>query len=102
MSEQDSLSKLILVYLSVIQFIDLITDGKLLFDMYSYSRIRYVDCSESRIDYMGAAPSYTERRSKETYSFDFNHGCSIYTDRDLYLRDRTSIKSDPARLFAFE
>jgi hypothetical protein len=51
LAEQDSLSKVILVYLSVIQFVDLATDASLLRDMYRYSRIRYEDCSENRIDY---------------------------------------------------
>lgn len=54
LSEQDSLSKVILVYLSVIQFIDLATDAKLLYDMYRYSRIKYMPCNPSRIDYLGA------------------------------------------------
>jgi hypothetical protein len=52
LSEQDSLSKIILVYLSVIQFVDLLTDAKLFWDMYRYSRIKYVECTDTRIDYI--------------------------------------------------
>lgn len=51
LSEQDSLSKVILVYLSVIQFVDLGTDASLLSQMYKYSYIKYTECSPSRIDW---------------------------------------------------
>jgi hypothetical protein len=43
-----------LVYLSVIQFVDLATDAKLFFDMYRYSRIKYTPCLPNRIDYIEA------------------------------------------------
>lgn len=75
LAEQDSLSKVMLVYLSMIQFVDLITDAKLLFDMYRYSRIRFTECSESRID------NFLADSGKDDYSgLSYNNYCAIYTD----------------------
>lgn len=45
------MSKVIIVYMSVIQFGDLITDAILLWQMYQYSYIRYTPCTPKRIDW---------------------------------------------------
>lgn len=77
LAEQDSLSKVILVYLSVIQFVDLLTDASLLYDMYRYSRIAYTACSGARIDYLATA---SHKVDEKTYTFNYNNYCAIYTD----------------------
>jgi hypothetical protein len=72
-AELDPLSKFILVYQSVNQFFDLATDALLLYDMYRYSRINYVPCSDTRIDFIHDDP----------YNDDGTPNCHIITQSEF-------------------